>query len=139
MKKALKAINFSDKKNFWLKIIAFLFVFFVLIDSFIFSIPTTASADISSGLVGYWKLDETSGTTATDSAGTNNGAVTGAIWTTGKLNNALSFNGTSNYVSVPRMNYEEITVSAWFYKNANDTVNADAIWGGWRWNREIKF
>src|SRR3989344_5147390 len=120
MKKSLKAINFSGKKNFWLKIIAFLFVFFVLIDSFIFSIPTTASADISSGLVGYWKLDETSGTTATDSAGTNNGAVTGAIWTTGKLNNALSFNGTSNYVSVPRMNYEEITVSGWVNKNGQD-------------------
>ena len=31
------------------------------------------------------------------------------------------------------MNYDEITVSAWFYKNANDTVNADAIFGGWYW------
>ena len=105
----------------------------IITTSFLFS-PHSASADITTGLVSHWKLDEASGTVASDSVGTNTGAVAGATFTAGKIGNALSFNGTSNYVSVPRMNYEEITVSAWFYKNANDTLsNADAIWGGWRW------
>ncbi|MBM2817582.1 MAG: hypothetical protein HW401_172, partial [Parcubacteria group bacterium] len=107
-------------------------LFFAIIFLFPFS---SASADISTGLTAHYKLDETSGTTVADSSGNGkNGTITGATWTTGKLNNALSFNGTSNYASVPRMNYDEITVSAWFYKTANDTLsNADVIWGGWRW------
>lgn len=33
------------------------------------------------GLVAYYKLDEGAGTTAIDSAGTNNGTITGATWT----------------------------------------------------------
>lgn len=32
----------------------------------------------TTGLVGYWKLDEPSGTTATDAVGSNNGTTTGA-------------------------------------------------------------
>lgn len=52
------------------------------------------SADITSGLIGYWKYDEASGTTAADSSGSgNNGAVNGARWTAGNVNNALSFDG----------------------------------------------
>lgn len=34
--------------------------------------------DVTDGLVGHWKLDETTGTTATDSAGTNDAAVSGS-------------------------------------------------------------
>src|SRR3989344_7787547 len=102
---------------------------------FFFLLPLSKThADTSTSLISHWKMDETSGTNAADSAGTNNGTVTGATFTAGKINNGLSFNGTSNYVSVPRMNYDEITVSAWFYKNTNDTVNADVIFGGWYWN-----
>ena len=35
----------------------------------------------SSGLVSHWKLDEGSGTHATDSAGGNDGTINGAMWT----------------------------------------------------------
>ena len=59
----------------------------------------SASADITTGLVNHYKLDETSGTTAYDSAGTNTGTVTGATFTAGKIGNALSFNGTNNYIN----------------------------------------
>ncbi|MDQ2903302.1 MAG: DUF5127 domain-containing protein [Chloroflexota bacterium] len=54
-----------------------------------------APADITSGLVGYWKLDEGSGTNAADSSGNgNNGTLSGGpAWTTGKIGTALSFNG----------------------------------------------
>jgi len=57
----------------------------------------------SQGLVGYWKLDEGSGSTAVDSSGNgNNGILVGSPpWTTGKIGGALSFNGSSQYVQVP--------------------------------------
>ena len=55
------------------------------------------------GLVGWWKLDEGSGTTAGDSAGGNVGTLTGATlppWVVGRsgTGNALQFNG-SGYVN----------------------------------------
>jgi len=54
-----------------------------------------------SGLVSYWKLDEGSGTTASDSADSNPGTVNGAVWTTGIIGNALSFDGVNDHVLVP--------------------------------------
>ena len=86
-----------------------------------------------------YSFDQSSGSTLTDSSGNNyNGTITGATWTSGKVGSgALSFNGTSDYVAIPRMNYDEITLSAWFYKNADDLTSADAIFGGWRWNSSV--
>src|SRR3989338_5094729 len=93
-------VNFKVKSILVSFVSIFAFFFFLL--------PLSQThADITTGLVSHWKLDETMGTTATDSAGTNNGTITGATFTTGKINNALSFNGTSNYISVPRMNYRK--------------------------------
>ena len=59
----------------------------------------------NSGMVGYWKFDEGSGTTASDSSGYGNTGTlsTGASapgWTTGKVGGALSFDGVDDYVSV---------------------------------------
>ncbi|MDE1941147.1 MAG: hypothetical protein KGI66_03440, partial [Patescibacteria group bacterium] len=60
--------------------------------------------DLTCGLVGWWKLDEGSGTTASDSSGSGNtGTLTGSAlptWTAGKIGVALSFNGTNQYVTV---------------------------------------
>ena len=84
--------------------------------------PLAASYGFDEGLRRYRR---------NDASGNNyNGTITGASWTAGKISNgALSFNGTGDYVSIPRMNYDEITVSAWFYRNSADTANADAILG----------
>ena len=76
--------------------------------------------DITTGLIGHWKFDETSGTTATDSSGNNNtGTLTnGPTWTTGKIGNALSFDGVNDTVNIitpnniPNGNSNE-TYSAW--------------------------
>ncbi len=55
-------------------------------------------ADITSNLVGHWKLDEGSGTTANDSSVENNdGTINGATWSSGELD----FDGTNDYISVP--------------------------------------
>jgi hypothetical protein len=49
------------------------------------------------GLVAWWKFDETSGTAAADSSSSgNNGTLSGAVaWTAGKYGNALNFTGGS--------------------------------------------
>ena len=79
----------------------------------------------SNGLVGYWKFDETSGATSTDSSGNgNNGTlVNGPSWVSGKVGGALSFNGTTQYVSVAdntSLNLTNaITISFWLYQTSN--------------------
>ncbi len=51
-------------------------------------------------LIAYWKFDENTGTTASDSSGTGkNGIINGAVWTTGKSGSALQFDGVNDYVS----------------------------------------
>ena len=105
--------------------------------NYTWSFTTGAAPDPT--LQAHYAFDEGTGVTATDSSGNNrNGTITGATWTTGKIGGAVGFNGTSNYVSIPRLNYDEISVSTWFYKNANDTANADAIFGGWRWDTNLQ-
>ncbi|MFN3533381.1 MAG: LamG domain-containing protein, partial [Candidatus Brocadia sp.] len=58
----------------------------------------------------------------------------GATWTTGQSGNALNFDGVNDYVSIPLINNDEVSICAWFLKNANDSTSADAIFGGWNWN-----
>jgi len=58
-----------------------------------------------SGLVGHWKFDEGTGTSASDSSGNNNtGTLTnGPTWQTGtscKTGGCLSFDGVNDYVGV---------------------------------------
>lgn len=78
-------------------------------------------------LVGWWKFDEGSGTIANDSAGDNNGIVYGgAVWTTGQINGALSFDGSNDYVEVPDDDNcldmdNQMTISAWI--KVNDSNN----------------
>jgi hypothetical protein len=85
----------------------------------------------ASGLVAAYAFAEGSGTVAVDFTGNGqNGTIVGATWTSaGKFGNALSFNGTSNYVNVPDSNLLDLTtgmtLSAW--------VNPTAlVAGAWR-------
>lgn len=77
------------------------------------------AADITTGLVAYWKFDEGSGTTAADSSGNNNtGTLTnGPTWTAGKVNSAVSLNGTNQYVALGSdlMASGDRTACAWAY------------------------
>src|SRR5437867_9500112 len=63
----------------------------------------------------YWKLDETSGTTAADSSGNNHPAtlVNGPTFTTGKINNGLSLDGTDDYVDLGNLGLSAGTLSLW--------------------------
>jgi hypothetical protein len=76
---------------------------------------------VSTGLAGYWKLDESSGNSAADSsANNNNGTVSGALVTQGKKGNSRQFNGSSNFISIPDANSLDFTasftLSAWIYQ-----------------------
>jgi hypothetical protein len=72
------------------------------------------------GLVGWWPLD---GNARDYSPYAHNGTVNGATLTTdreGKANSAYSFNGTSNYISIPDFDLSTyITESAWVYPTAS--------------------
>ncbi|MCF7973123.1 MAG: discoidin domain-containing protein [Phycisphaerae bacterium] len=83
---------------------------------------STATADITEGLVGYWTFDEGGGTIAFDSSGNgNDGTLQGdPQWVTGVLGGALEFDGTGDYVEVPDNEslhqWETFTLSAWIYQ-----------------------
>src|SRR4030042_517061 len=92
----------------------------------------SAQGDISSGLIGYWELDETSGTTAIDSSSNNNGTLTnGPAWVSGKINNALSFDGVDDFILVPDSNVLEgmsgLTISAWIKPTLTGTDDYQRI------------
>jgi hypothetical protein len=93
----------------------------------VLSMASFATAGLQDGLVAHWTFDEGTGTIAYDSAGNNDGTIYGATWTTGKLGDALNFDGNNDYVQVPnnqsqQISTNQITVSAWIKLNG-DVVN----------------
>ena len=82
---------------------------------------TTISTNVTTcplGLAGYWKFDEDSGDVAVDSAGGNNGTlINSPTRTTGKLGNALQFDGVDDYVDTKKalISNSEVTICAWIY------------------------
>ena len=89
-------------------------------------------------LIAYWKLDETEGIVAEDSAGDNNGTLYGdPTWqpTGGKVNGALQFDGNDDYVSTPFVRDPAagaFSVFAWVKGGAPGQVIISQI-GGMNW------
>jgi hypothetical protein len=90
-------------------------------------------AALSDGLVGYWKMDQSSwnGTTGqvTDSSGqANNGTSAGnATTATGKYYMGGTFDGTGDYVSIGSGKFDTIsngTIAFWINQNSSATDNA---------------
>ena len=70
--------------------------------------PTVTPTPIPN-LVLWLPLDENSGFTTDDISGNNNnGTISGATWTTGKYNYALSFDGVNDNVQIPDANILDI-------------------------------
>ena len=99
--------------------------------------PSPAVAP-SAGLIGHWKLDETSGTSAADSAGSNNGTMQSGLDAgndsiPGVDGTALEFDGTDDYISlgdpVALQLTGAMTVSTWVKisigGNIEELVNRD--------------
>lgn len=76
----------------------------------------------TSGLVHYYRMNETSGTTMVDASGASNGtyvpgfptSTTGALTTSGDNDTAISFNGTSQYATFSRAISADFTIEFWF-------------------------
>ena len=96
-------------------------------------VATTTTQLGPSGLVAAYGFNEGSGTTTADASGNGlTGTLNGAAWTTlGKFGNALSFNGSSNYVDLgnptPLKLTGSMTWSAWIYATANPADDGQII------------
>ena len=98
--------------------------------------PVTHAAIVQPfpGMVGWWQLNEGSGTVAIDSSGNgNNGTIYGATYVAGQYGYALSFNGVNNYVTVPASPSltsftNGITVNVWL-KITTFSGEAISMWG----------
>lgn len=76
----------------------------------------------------WYKFDEDTGITASDSSGNgwNASLIGGATWSAGRFGNSVDLNGDSEYLSCPAnlvASWSNFTVSAWVYLNANNTWN----------------
>jgi len=104
-------------------------VSFVLVLSV--SLTSTAEAE----LVGWWRLDEGSGTITTDlSEYGNDGTLQGdPQWVDGKFGKALQFNGVDNFVEIPHADIltvdNEVTVMAWINAERHGGPNNES-WQG---------
>ncbi len=85
---------------------------------------TTQSAP-SGSLVAAYSFNEGSGTIAPDSSGNNNNGtlINGPTWTAGKYGNAISFDGTNDYVllSSSVFGVGAGTITAWIYLKSYGT------------------
>ena len=82
-------------------------------------------------LQGWWKLDESDGTSASDASGNSNtGTLTDmavpGCWIAGQMGNALSFDGSNDKVTVPSsaslnniFSTDAFTYTAWIYPKAS--------------------
>jgi regulation of enolase protein 1 (concanavalin A-like superfamily) len=82
---------------------------------------------IYSGLKSWWRLNESSGTSASDSSGYQRaGAVSGAAWATGKNGNALQFDGVNDTVlvgnSAALTGTTDFTLGAWVKVNSGSAL-----------------
>lgn len=83
-----------------------------------------APAEEGTGLVGYWRLDESGGTVANDSSGNglHGTLVNGPVWTAAHVGNGVALDGINDQVRVPdapalRLT-EGFTLAFWVRKHA---------------------
>ncbi len=112
------------------------------------AIEWAAAAGSQTGPLAHWKLDETSGVTAVDSVGGNDGFLNGnASWSTGAIDGGLAFDYANgeDYVEIPNSpgleNVQEgdYTLAAWFRPDStppgtggdNDANYGILIKAGW--------
>ena len=106
---------------------------YLLFGALIFCVALTGTG--KADLVGWWRLDEGSGTTATDRSGNgNDGALQGdPQWVLGRISGALQFDGVDDWVEVPHAEIltvdNEVTVMAWINAERH-TGPGGATWQG---------
>ena len=99
----------------------------------------TCSSGGDESLVGWWKLDETLGVTASDLSGNENDGTLVLMnpaqdWVTGKIGGGLDFDGNNDYVDCGTDSSlditDEITLSTWINMASRPARNhwSDVLW-----------
>lgn len=102
----------------------------VILSQFLFLCPflPKVHADISDGLVGWWKLDEASGNAIDSSGYGNDGTPTGTTIESGcKRGNCRSFNGTTDLISVGGFSFSSTQVSIALWINVPGSTTASSF------------
>lgn len=87
----------------------------------------TIAGDIQPAPKRLWKLDETSGATATESvSGAPDGTITGGSWTTGRFANALTLAGPGSGLTAAPLGFSgnAFTVTGWIKRNGGQSNGA---------------
>ena len=100
--------------------------------------------------ISNWRLNENSGSVATDSEFSNHGTISGAQWVSGVEGSALMFGGINDNVNIPNASNlnvsDEITIMVWVKTQENKTAKIaqkgdydghsvyQDIWNGWKCN-----
>jgi len=107
------------------------------------ALTSVASAQEDPNLIGWWKLDETSGFTAYDSSGNgNDGTLKSDFnlgdkpqWTSGYAGGALYFDGADDLVEVPHSDTfyvnNEVTLMAWI-NTPRYTGSENSAWANYQ-------
>ena len=99
---------------------------------------TAPPPDVTNGLAGHWQFDDGTGSTATDSSGNgNDGTLVGSpTWGAGKVGQALTFNGSSQYITVPlvpSLKTSSCSIAAWVKTTFDDYESIIAFTRGGSW------
>jgi Concanavalin A-like lectin/glucanases superfamily len=89
----------------------------------------SGGGDLTQGLVAAYPFEEGIGTTTADTSGNSfdGTLVNGPIWTTGRIGNALTFDGVNDYVIGPSFAISgSMTLSAWIYQTGQSPSSDDA-------------
>ena len=99
----------------------------ILIPYVIFGVHTLVGYEtLQNGLVGHWKFDETSGTTAHDSSGNEYNATLynagngNTSWVSGIVGGAIDLDGSNDYLAIKDLHYSQsgqipaVSISVWF-------------------------
>ncbi|MFA9262594.1 MAG: LamG domain-containing protein, partial [Undibacterium sp.] len=89
---------------------------------------------LDSGLAGYWKLDENTGTSAADaSTNGNTGTLTnGPTWTTGQIGSGVAFDGSNDSIALSAglgilKNVSQATLAGWYNVSSVSGTERDII------------
>jgi hypothetical protein len=102
---------------------------------------TTAGSSLLSGLLAYWKLDESSAGSVIDTVGTYPGTATAITYNaSGKISRCYNFNGSTSYVAIGDVlkPTTALTVSLWMKSASASTgflvcrTGWDGNWKGYR-------
>jgi hypothetical protein len=83
---------------------------------------------ITNGLIGCWKFNENSGTTASDSSGNGLTATNynGVIWTNGIIGSGIQLNGATQYFRTANITTSlsnSFTINCWVYPKTNSNFS----------------